>query len=196
MKLLGAAVAAVTLAWAGGASAASIIDFEDYALGTIIAPSFDPQVGKPLPFVNVWGTVVLNPLTGVGHVLQIQTAFTGKFYYNYIDYSATRLAGTNIVYIPFVHSFDAYTPEGGTYRRNSGFEMALDAGVWTTIAQNEAVHGWAQGRRIISKTAYIDNIVFDERFAVVPEPTTWAMLISGFGLVGAALRRRPRLQAA
>lgn len=27
-------------------------------------------------------------------------------------------------------------------------------------------------------------------FGVVPEPTTWAMLIAGFGLVGTALRRR------
>ena len=27
--------------------------------------------------------------------------------------------------------------------------------------------------------------------SVVPEPTTWAMMILGFGLVGAALRRRP-----
>jgi fibro-slime domain-containing protein len=30
----------------------------------------------------------------------------------------------------------------------------------------------------------------------VPEPTSWAMLIAGFGLVGAALRRRVRLAAA
>jgi hypothetical protein len=31
---------------------------------------------------------------------------------------------------------------------------------------------------------------------VVPEPASWAMLIAGFGLVGAAMRRRRTLQAA
>lgn len=30
------------------------------------------------------------------------------------------------------------------------------------------------------------------RFAVVPEPASWALMIGGFGLVGAALRRRER----
>ena len=30
----------------------------------------------------------------------------------------------------------------------------------------------------------------------IPEPSTWAMMISGFGLAGAALRRRNRLQPA
>jgi PEP-CTERM motif len=30
----------------------------------------------------------------------------------------------------------------------------------------------------------------------VPEPTTWAMLVMGFGLVGAGMRRRSRAIAA
>jgi hypothetical protein len=30
----------------------------------------------------------------------------------------------------------------------------------------------------------------------VPEPSTWAMMIAGFGFAGAALRRRPRVQSA
>ena len=39
---------------------------------------------------------------------------------------------------------------------------------------------------------YLDNItVFDVTApGAVPEPTTWALMISGFGLAGAALRRR------
>jgi hypothetical protein len=40
----------------------------------------------------------------------------------------------------------------------------------------------------------LDNIAFDVRAtavaAAVPEPASWAMMISGFGLVGGALRRR------
>jgi hypothetical protein len=36
----------------------------------------------------------------------------------------------------------------------------------------------------------IDNITFDVADAVVPEPATWAMMILGFGGVGATMRRR------
>ncbi len=40
-------------------------------------------------------------------------------------------------------------------------------------------------------TAFIDAISFA---AVVPEPSTWAMMLLGFGVVGAAMRRRRRNQ--
>lgn len=36
----------------------------------------------------------------------------------------------------------------------------------------------------------VDNIVFNEATNAVPEPATWALMIAGFGLVGAAMRRR------
>ena len=39
----------------------------------------------------------------------------------------------------------------------------------------------------------IDNITFDVADTVVPEPATWAMMILGFGGVGAILRRRRTL---
>ena len=40
---------------------------------------------------------------------------------------------------------------------------------------------------------YGDNFTFGS--AGVPEPTTWALMIAGFGLVGATLRRRSHLTA-
>lgn len=44
----------------------------------------------------------------------------------------------------------------------------------------------------------IDNIRYETRAlaGAVPEPTTWAMMIGGFGLVGAAMRRSRRRQLA
>lgn len=42
----------------------------------------------------------------------------------------------------------------------------------------------------------LDNIAFEVRqitMGVVPEPSTWALLILGFGLVGGAMRRRTAL---
>lgn len=45
--------------------------------------------------------------------------------------------------------------------------------------------------------AGLDNISFSYKNAgAVPEPATWAMMILGFGLVGASLRRRQMLSAA
>lgn len=195
-RLISAALAAASVMWAGAANAASVIDFEDYDFGAIYNSGFGPNVGGSLPFVHLSGTIVLNPLTGVGKVLKLSTGFTGHHYYSFITYSRTRLPGTNIVYTPFVYSFDAYAPDGGAYRRTVGYETEIEPGVWTTIDQNEGVRGWGQQRRIVATSAYIDNIVFDERFAVVPEPGTWAMMITGFGLAGTALRRRSRPQAA
>ena len=41
----------------------------------------------------------------------------------------------------------------------------------------------------------VDNFSFGRTIGGVPEPASWALMISGFGLAGAVLRRR-RLQAA
>jgi len=45
-----------------------------------------------------------------------------------------------------------------------------------------------------SENRGLDNIVFTVKDSVampaVPEPASWAMMIAGFGLVGAAMRRR------
>jgi hypothetical protein len=41
-----------------------------------------------------------------------------------------------------------------------------------------------------------DFALDDIAFGAVPEPTTWAMLVMGFGLVGAGMRRRSRAIAA
>lgn len=38
----------------------------------------------------------------------------------------------------------------------------------------------------------IDNVQISHSFGVVPEPATWAMLMAGFGMIGAAARRRSR----
>jgi PEP-CTERM motif len=42
----------------------------------------------------------------------------------------------------------------------------------------------------------VDNIVSGTVGGVVPEPASWAMLIAGFGLTGAAMRRRRMVTAA
>ena len=50
------------------------------------------------------------------------------------------------------------------------------------------------GNPIITEPSFSKPTLFVPRFADngVPEPATWAMMVTGFGLAGAALRPRPR----
>jgi hypothetical protein len=68
--------------------------------------------------------------------------------------------------------------------------------VWTHVSglTNIATAGFYETRFVFnSNFDPSKDIVIDRVYAVaVPEPQTWAMLIVGFGLVGAAARRRQR----
>ena len=68
------------------------------------------------------------------------------------------------------------TPHNGV----DGFRITLTA---------EAGEGPFYGLRLYSgQPAFeIDNVAFN---SAVPEPATWAMMLGGFGLIGAAMRRR------
>jgi hypothetical protein len=50
---------------------------------------------------------------------------------------------------------------------------------------------WIIGASFVNRDGKIDGFKLSN-LAVVPEPATWMMMIGGFGLVGAALRRRRR----
>jgi hypothetical protein len=52
-------------------------------------------------------------------------------------------------------------------------------------------HGWLGG----AATATDLSDLFRPAAAAVPEPASWAMMLSGFGLIGGALRSRKRVTA-
>lgn len=75
---------------------------------------------------------------------------------------------------------------------SSAFNYVLDGGI--DILNATAPYGATlrnDGRAAISVTYN-----FKEAIAAVPEPSTWAMMILGFGIVGAAMRRRAGQRAA
>jgi len=104
---------------------------------------------------------------------------------------------------------DQETDAGNAY-------FSLDGGV-TTLASfadgktDQASH-WQQGTAVDGAVALMnpglvigqvqnitdldsrafDVIGYNRRVVAVPEPATWAMMISGFGMIGGALRRRRR----
>jgi hypothetical protein len=54
---------------------------------------------------------------------------------------------------------------------------------------------WLLGSSFVNKDGKIDGFKLSN-LAVVPEPATWLMMISGFGLLGGALRRQRRIALA
>lgn len=67
------------------------------------------------------------------------------------------------------------------------FQTSGSSGSWTTLGN---VNGGGN-------TPGLSHLVFfGSQIAAVPEPSTWAMLILGFGLVGGAMRRRATAKVA
>lgn len=85
------------------------------------------------------------------------------------------------------------------------FNPSKTSFLWSTVNTGLSAAGNTNGNVILridvlsGGYAAFDNIKItadDQGGGVVPEPSTWAMLITGFGLVGAARRRQHRLQRA
>ena len=78
----------------------------------------------------------------------------------------------------------------GTFSTASGQDFtarSLTAAVTGGNSYNLIFHGLSQS----DNTAFLDDVSASVTpSGAVPEPATWAMLIMGFGLVGASLRRR------
>ena len=70
---------------------------------------------------------------------------------------------------------------------------------YVDCADSFTVNGVAVDLSVLARVADGTSVTFtfyDADPTVVPEPAAWAMMIAGFGLVGAALRRRKGLAAA
>ncbi len=95
--------------------------------------------------------------------------------------------------LPFSVSSVAFTPIFGTAAPTGATADVISVNsAWSSSAISLAI-----GPNMFNGA--LDNIVFESRAivtgGVVPEPESWAMLIAGFGLIGAVARRRRTLLA-
>jgi len=89
------------------------------------------------------------------------------------------------------------TIQGEKYRFTAAiYDYSGNDGGFVDISgtlRNNVFSNW-RGMLQMGGQAHEDNVSWSTiaqiSFAYVPEPATWAMLIAGFGLVGAAMRRR------
>ena len=81
-------------------------------------------------------------------------------------------------------SFDFGALNNATARSTLDFSSFLTAGDHTISLQ--ATRAFAPGRGVTSQ--YFDNASL--KFNAVPEPSTWALMILGIGVVGGSMRRR------
>lgn len=77
---------------------------------------------------------------------------------------------------------------------STGFGGWLDSVAQFTATATTAKINFAS-RNAGGRSSY-GNLVTNVSVGAVPEPATWAMLITGFGLIGHAMRRRNRVHAA
>lgn len=149
----------------------------DYA-GNINTP-FVFQIGSTLTTASASAVNVLNGgansgiywLVGSSAALGTTTAFAGNIL---ADQSITLNTGATILCGRAIALNAAVTMDGNTVSNSCA--LGGDLGSGRTDFGSGGFSGSGGG-------------------AAVPEPTTWALLLSGFGLAGAALRRRRLLAA-
>jgi hypothetical protein len=61
----------------------------------------------------------------------------------------------------------------------------------TDLAAFDAM-GWNLRNDVLRNQNFLATSVDVQNLAAVPEPTTWAMLIAGFGMIGFTMRRAQR----
>lgn len=217
LRMLAAAAAAATLAAAGPAAALVTIDFEEDAAGVVadgfIAADYAGlafftdlgeglEVGNYSPQSDGNGLLARNDTNGnfiVGVFSDGPHSFLSLDFGN--DDSAFTNPGDRAVLTVFLGAVMV----GQTFvvmNRNDVLDQTIGFNfgsfdnftfAYTDAAGNPFTGGGGVSTGLIE---VIDNITFDTPGAVVPEPATWAMMILGFGGVGATLRGRRRLRLA
>jgi hypothetical protein len=182
-----AATFAATLAATAAHAAVTVYDFEDGVVGT---PYIPPANSNLVGLGNIyWGPEIVEDSDGKHLKLPPTNIYneTGL----YLSSSGGPWDGVHpLFYDHILVSFDIFLPNGGWVKNYYRFTEWVDAGVWTTVNANIGC-GWGCPLYVQAEGGgLLDNIVVQDRVISAPEPGTWALMILGFGGVGAVLRRR------
>lgn len=200
-KTISSKVAAISVAAAfallAAPASAAVLDFESYAPGTT---SIGGVTGSPYPFVWLSGTIENGGAFGDGNYVNVSLVGTAPERHGYIAlrdfFTGTYVEGVGgkITYQPTLLSFDYYVSGPSTAQVHGQASVDLVVGSWETFTYNQVIDQESFQMRFNTSHLLLDNFRYVDGFAVVPEPSTWAFMITGFGLAGAGLRtdRRAR----
>jgi hypothetical protein len=110
-----------------------------------------------------------------------------------VTYEDDNVTGANTV--PTFPLFDALSPRTYTTLITLNPARVINPGPNRTEFLPDSYRGGGF-EVVIDGDATIGYRFTIESFAAVPEPASWAAMICGFGLAGAAMRRRPALKPA
>ncbi|MBL8770374.1 MAG: PEPxxWA-CTERM sorting domain-containing protein [Phenylobacterium sp.] len=149
--------------------------------------------GSPAAKANHFATFGAGDSPNAGSYLaQSFATVAGRAYLVSFDLAAFGVAGFQSMHVSLEDVVGAATLASGDYRVASSGD--LDSGFTTYTLAFTA--GGAVTRlafqNVDAVTNDIDSVVDNVSVsAAVPEPAAWALMIAGFGMTGAALRRRP-----
>ncbi len=199
MRLFGVAILAALSA--SSAQAATLITFDDLGPGVSVTGQYAAQ---GVVFSTRTGAAVYNAATSTygsiygmsgGSLMNSRNGGSDRQQFLVMDFTGP-VSGLSFLYTNYGSSFTsnnfkAYDGVGTLLQTlTPGASSAYGAELISFSALGirklelqQPRSGWAFG---------VDNVGFtvDPVTSAVPEATTWAMMIAGFGLVGASLRRR------
>jgi hypothetical protein len=149
-------------------------------------------------FYNTTNPLISASLTINGHTIEptlASYAELGAYYYDGYFHQSIYVVGV-------------YYEDNKYFSTSLGFELRDETNIYPGKYDNYSgeVVGWGSGTYQLysaydDSDEYLINTVIDlssssmtVSISAVPEPATWAMMLSGFGMIGFAARRRQRVK--
>ncbi len=177
--------ASITAFAANAASANSLVTNGDFETGDFTGwglAGSTSNLSAALKYADLWTGPAL---TTSGNIFQIINGLTpGETYYYAFDF--TQLSGGSIFSATGFGQTFMYRGPGSQPVSDARYVFEVTAGSASERVEFAALTNTAQGYRIDN----VELVAAPGPEGGVPEPASWAMLIAGFGLTGAAMRRR------
>lgn len=145
------------------------------------------------PYISAFSVNVGNPH---GPYITMASAFSSEHQYDGIDgvFSANATGGS----FQFGSGTDYETRSDATFLVFATFQFETPEDLSSSFSTSASGSGGASLRQEDLEQSFSAglNITSVQGFTSAPEPSTWAMMIAGFGLAGVGVRRRgPRATA-